>query len=360
MIERVGWNGQHFALPDGTVFSPSGAQQPDIVFQRIPRRCSPRGTFKGWKRKVARRLAGQALAEFVLCLAFAAPLLALTNRVGNFGFELVGGKGTGKSSLQQLMSSVLGALQGEDGHYWVSFDATPNALEQSMAGFSDLPLILEEANLFVAGETARTRGNNFKALAFRLGGGSEKARFDQGQPKEFRLIFLTSSNERLAKLMNINSEAARAAEDRLITLPIEGRPHGVLDFVPSGTANASQFIADLVAAADAHHGHAIRRFLSHLVQERADDERRLRAEIVRRMASFREKAGVDPNAGSAVRVADAFGLVFAAGALAKRYGALPRAFRTGGHSQRLFSSGPQSGPQVAADVGERWRRMPNH
>lgn len=42
------------------------------------------------------------------------------------------------------------------------------------------------------------------------------------------------------------------------------------------------------------------------------------------MIKFRQTVGVDSNDGSAVRVADAFGLVYAAGKLSQQYGILPR------------------------------------
>lgn len=331
VVEKVGWNGPHFALPDGTVFSPPEVRTPLLAFNPVTGRCSVRGDFRKWRRKVARKLTGQSLAEFAMCLAFAPPLLALTNRVGNFGFELVGVKGTGKSRIQQLVSSALGgATQGEDGHYWVSFDATPNALEQMMQGFSDLLLVLEEANLFLAGETPRVRGNAFKALAFRMGNGSTKARFDQAIQRETRLLIFSSSNEPLAELIGLSSEAARAAEDRLITIPLlASRAHGVFDFIPEKHPNGDSFIAELISNADEHHGHAIRRFLTSLVADRARDEVALRAKIADLIVEFRMRAGANLANGSAIRVADAFGLVYAAGVLAKEYTVLPGEYRPG-------------------------------
>lgn len=331
LIENIGWNGCHFALPDGTVFSPENSVPGEVIFDRLYNRCAKRGTLRKWKRRVATPLAGQNIATFVLSLAFAAPILKLTNRVGNFGFELVGPKGTGKSTFQQIMSSVLGgAIQGEDGHYWTSFDATPGGLEQAMASHSDLPMILEEANLYIAGESPRVRGEHFKALAFRLGGGFDKRRYGHGAAGEFRFVYLTSSNEPLAELIGRDSEAARAAADRLITIPIPAdRPHGLFDSIPDGFTSGSDFARTLIAAADLNHGHAIRRFLRRLVNARATNEGRLKSDIAALIARFCEKAEVDTTDGSAMRVAEAFGIVYAAGEVARRYGALPQRLRCG-------------------------------
>lgn len=331
LIENVGWNGCHFALPDGTVFSPEINPAGEVLFDRISNRCAERGTLGGWKRRVAEPLVDQRIGTFVLCAAFAAPILKLKNRVGNFGFELVGPKGKGKSTFQQIMSSVLGgATQGEDGHYWTSFDATPGGLEQTMASHSDLPMILEEANLYIAGESSRVRGAHFQALAFRFAGGSDRRRLGSGATGEYRFVYVTSSNESLFDLIGRNSESASAATDRLITIQIPpDRRHGLFDSIPDEFSSGSDFAKALIAAADQNHGNAIRRFLQKLVEARASDEVKLKKDIAAMIARFCEKAHVDTSNGSAVRVAEAFGIVYAAGELAKRYGALPKRMRCG-------------------------------
>lgn len=325
-VEQIGWNGDHFALPDGTVFSPEGVTAGDVLFAPMPRRCAKRGTLRGWKRDVASPLAGQAIPVFALCFAYTGSILSLTKRAGNFGMELVGGKGIGKSTVQQLAASAIGGVcQGEDGHYWQTLDTTLNALEISMADHSDLPMILEEANLFLAGSSPRVRADNFTAIAFRLANGTEKARYGGAQPREFRFVYLTSSNDSLQTLIGTNSPSAAAARDRMMTIPIaSSRPHGVFDSIPQKFASGGAFAAALISAADQHHGSSIRQFLAQLVKARARDEAALRRDIEGWVAEFQAKAKVDRNDGSASRVAEAFGLVYAAGKLAVGYQALPR------------------------------------
>lgn len=330
-IEQVGWNGSCFALPDGTVFAPDGDATGEVLIDPIPERCTARGTLKGWKRDVASPLAGQSIPIFALCFAYTAPILSIAKRSGNFGFEIVGGKGAGKSTVQQLASSVLGGvIQGEDGHYWQTFDTTLTALDNAMAGHSDLPMILEEANLFFAGSSNRVRADNFLAVAFRLANGTEKARHGTAPLREFRFVYLTSSNEPLANLIGIDSASAAAAKGRLITIPIaSARRHGVFDHIPTTFASGGEFAAAVIAAADMHHGVSIRKFLPLLVEARATDEGALRGDIERWVTSFVTKAKVDRNDGSATRVAEAFGLVYAASKLAIRYKALPASLRCG-------------------------------
>ena len=324
VIERVGWNGGSFALPDGSVFSSDG--EPFIVaFEKLQNKCSVKGTLQGWKKNVARPLEGQHLAIFTLMLAFMPPLLALTQRVGNFGFEIVGQKGTGKSTLQHLMSSILGgAIQGDDGHYWISLDTTLNAIEDVMPVHSDLPIIMDEANLLAADATRQVKAARFQAIAFKLGYGSQKGRLGFPATRDYRLGFLISSNEPLASLIGTN-ESARAAADRLITLPLdEDHHHGVFDYVPDGFDSASMFARALIAAANEHHGTAIRSYLDQLTKTRGADETALKREIESYLGMFRSQVGVDGHDGSVLRIVDAFGLVYAAGRIAQRFKVLPR------------------------------------
>lgn len=198
-----------------------------------------------------------------------------------------------------------------------------------MAVHSDMVLLLDEANLFGMGETARALAAMFKDVAFKLGSGTTKARMGS-EGGEKRLLFLSTSNEPLASLIGEHSEGAKAAADRLITIPIpEDRPYGVLDFVPAGYSSPGAFVDAVMSATQNYCGQALPRFLAKLVNERARDEAGLRRKIAGFMEVFRERSGVDNNSGSARRIADAFGLVYAAGKLAEKYRAIPRHYNCG-------------------------------
>jgi hypothetical protein len=301
-----------------------------VLFQADPVKCSKAGSPKGWRDGVAKPLIGQHLASFMLMTAFAAPLLDLTSRVGNFGYELVGEGGKGKSTLQQIMSSVAGgALPSAPGVYWITCNATANGLERAMVAHSDHPMILEEAALYAARGNGRSRGSEFKELVFRLSDGRSKSRFNQPQQTSHRFIYVMSSNQSLAEvLQGGHAIENNAAADRLMTLRIgDDRPHGIFDFLPEDYTDGADFLESLKTAIGDHYGLALPHFASRLVQDRADDEIRLKRRIKRLLTKFQTQVGANPNDGSEMRVVEAFGLSYAAGMVAKGYNILPSGFQ---------------------------------
>ena len=351
VIEKVGWNASHFALPDGSVFPcDEGARAPTSI-DIVRGKCDKLGTLKQWRNQVSKPLKKQPFATFLLMTAFMPPILELSSRYGNIGFEIVGGKGTGKSTLQYLVASAYGDIrQSTRGHYWTTLDTTFNGLEAAMKSHADLLIIMDEANLLAADAAPKVRSDLFKALAFKLGSGSIKDRYNQSAETDYRLGFIISSNEPLAQLLGQGSESARAAADRLLTLPVGAdKKHGIFDVLPHRYSSGSAFAQALLAAAEKNHGHAMPRYLSCLVEAKKQDEGSLRKDIQAYLEDFRKHAGVNLNDGSAVRVADAFGLVYAAGALAKKYGVLHKRLKPGAaalHCYRLHIE-QMVDPQIA-------------
>jgi hypothetical protein len=326
LLERPGWSGAHFALADGRVFSPPDSKQPIVLFPPDTTKCASAGTPKAWKKELCEALAGQHLCVFMMTIPFAPPLLSLTTRIDNFGFELVGEGGTGKSTLQQLMATVAGgAMPNAPGHYWVDCNTTANALEPTMMTHSDQVIIMDEQALFAGGATDKAWAKSMQELVFKLAAGTSKARFPRGRQSEHRLIYVMSSNKPLERILGGGDAAvAAAAADRLITLNMDDhRPHGVFDHVPNGWESASAFAEALKNAAANHYGLAFPRFIRPLVKRRARDEKKLRRRIAKYLEEFRRAAAADPNDGSALRVVDAFGICYAAGKLAQKFKILP-------------------------------------
>ena len=323
----VGWNGaKFFVLPDRSIQQdPSEGQ----IFETLETTADEQsaGSRKTWKSEVATPLIGHPIPTFALAFSFMPPILALTSRNMNVLFEYVSPPSRGKTSVQQIAASVWGSPSRFRGKsYLVAMDTTVNGLEATMEEHCDLPIIMDEANQFAAESSPKARAVAFQSIAFKLASGSEKQRFNQAaSDPAYRLGFLSSTNDPLSQMLGQGSEAAMAARERLLTIPIDRkRPYGVLESVPEGFDNCAAFIDHLVKTAEVNHGHAGRRFIKHLVVERANDEQALRDRISSLVRRFREEAGIDCNDGSTVRVSEAFGLVYAAGEIAKGYGCLPK------------------------------------
>ncbi len=321
LVERTGWTINHFALPDGTV---PGFKRAKALFEPASY-VGSKGSMNDWLTNVAEPLVGQHFMSFLLMTAFAPTILQLTDRVNNFGFELVGKGGCGKSTALHIMASVCGpAVSGDGNNYWASLNATNAGLEKMMPRFNNLPMLLDEANLSVGSGEARAK-NLFRQLIFQLADGRTKSNFFNPKQEAYRTIYVTSANQALASLIASGDAATNAAAaDRLITLKLdERRPYGTFDFLPKGVGDGTQLASRLKAAIAENYGRPIRGFVKRLVKARVADEKALRKSISSWTNKFVAAVGADRNDGSATRVAEAFGIVYAAGELAKQYRVLP-------------------------------------
>lgn len=124
------------------------------------------------------------------------PIIVAPGRAG------AGPKGVGKSTLQRLAAAVVGGGVEQPGrNYWISANTTSNGLEAAFPEHDDLPMILEELNLFAAGETERNRATKIDELVFRLSDGSTKARFGSNAQRSYRFVYIASTNEPLAHVL---------------------------------------------------------------------------------------------------------------------------------------------------------------
>lgn len=325
LIEHPGWTNGCFALPNGRLLAPEGSAAVRLFAPDFGR-CDSSGTLGEWLR-VVEQLRDQHLAVFLLMTAFVAPLLELTHRSGNFGFELCGRAGNGKTTLLQLMASVAGrAVMGSGPVYFGSCNTTVNALEQRAQTHRDLPLLLDDATLFAAAQSGSPRASQFKHFVFSLAQGETKARYN-GERHQFRTTFIVTTNVPLSDVIaDLAAAEVGATGDRLLSVDLDLRDNGNFDFVPDSFANSGALARHMIEGIASHYGTAMPRYLEQLVRLRAEDERDLREKIQRRADEFITMVAADRSDGSAVRVAEAFGLVRVAGRLAQHFGALPSCF----------------------------------
>lgn len=324
---RPGWCDKKFALLNGTVLSRSSPDRSIVGFEVQPNSTNRAGSHAKWIEHVAAPLAGFHLPEFCLMLMFAAPLLRYASMPFNFGFELAGPPATGKSTLAKVCASVAGPVGGGDATYVTTMNATVNSLDASMEQYSDMPMILEEANLLTLG-AGSAADRKYAELVFRLAEGRSKRRYRSQDNARARFVWLATSNIGWPQLArHLDAHTTRAVADRMITLPIPSIAQGgIYGDELEDVEQLSTLSRIVVESADKHHGTAIRKFVTFLQREMKQIESRsLTDRIELLIAEFCEAANkrVDADA----RLSRAFGLVYAAGVIAVECGALPDVFK---------------------------------
>lgn len=347
VASRIGWSGPNFAFPSGTLITSRGASTGDIAFSPISNRDGTSGSAKAWRKHVARPLAGQPLASFAMMIPFAAPLLRIVDHPTNFGFEFAGSGGIGKSTICKLAMSAIGPME----NMTISMNATANAIDQLMSEFNDQVMMLEEWNI-MALQGGANAGREAARLAFVMGDGTSKRRFDASTNGRVRFLWLTSTNRPLPLMLEgIDPETAKAALDRTLTIAIPGeREHGIFDRPNERYSSVAEMAEGLAQAAGEYHGTAFRKYLAKLILKRRKDPEALRSRLVATQRHFVEKILESGDASTHRRVIEAFGLVYAAGRVAKHFKVLPAEFDCMGAVEQAYGLHVASRSAVATPV----------
>ena len=107
-VDRIGWHGQVFVLPDDEVFGETAGER--ILLQAnnsASHAFKTTGDLQGWQESIARYCAGNSRLAFALSAAFAAPLLHLAGLEGG-GFHFRGESSRGKTTALHVAGSVWG------------------------------------------------------------------------------------------------------------------------------------------------------------------------------------------------------------------------------------------------------------
>lgn len=298
----MGWSGKAFVFPDEVI----GDASAEIVFQadgRAGDECAVHGSLDGWRANVARLAVGNSLMLVSLSAAFAGPLLRDCH-AENGGIHVVGNSSSGKSTLLKAAVSVWG---GRD--YRRSWRATSNGLEGAAALHNDALLALDE----ISEAAPRDVGS----IVYMLGNGASKTRATRtggSRPTtRWRVVVMSTGEFSLGATMEEGGSRQKAGHAvRLLDLPAN-RQHGVFDDLHEFTSGAL-LSNHLQSAAEAHFGHAARRFISEMITDPTDHAAAL-AEL-RESAHF-DLPGMDQQE---VRAAARFALLAYAGELASHYG----------------------------------------
>ncbi|MNZ23756.1 hypothetical protein D3C78_408810 [compost metagenome] len=305
LVTRLGWHGDAYLLPDRQVgqsgehlhFYEAGAQLPPI---------SQAGTPEQWQRQIGALCVGNHRLAFVVCAAFAGPLLHLLGAESG-GFHLYGDSSGGKTTHLQVAASVWGGPR-----LVRSWRSTDNALESIAAAHSDGLLVLDEIGMCdprIIGETV-----------YMLGNGTGKARAnDRGQVgkqvQEWRLLFLSTGEKTLAQHMAEAHKELKAGMDvRLLAVPADaGKGLGLFEALHD-FADAASLSDALKARVSKYYGTPALAFLSALCEP--GKLRGYVAVIRSTVDRFVSESLPSDASGQAQRAAARFALAAAAGELA--------------------------------------------
>lgn len=309
LVTRLGWHGDAYLLQDRQIgqsaehlhFYEAGAQLPPI---------SQAGTLEQWQQQIGALCVGNNRLTFVVCVAFAGPLLHLLGHESG-GFHLYGDSSGGKTTHLQVAASVWGGPR-----LVRSWRSTDNALESIAAAHSDGLLVLDEIGMCdprIIGETV-----------YMLGNGTGKARAnDRGQAgrqvQEWRLLFLSTGEKTLAQHMaEAHKELKAGMEVRLLAVPADASKGMGLFEALHGFDDAAALSDALKARVGKFYGAPALAFLSALCKP--GQCLGYLAVLRRTVERFTNQVLPASASGQAQRAAARFGLAAAAGELATALG----------------------------------------
>jgi len=306
-VEKVGWHGGVYILPDVTIGQESAEDH--FVLQGLTRgnegyRC--RETLRAWQEMIARLCVGNSRLVLAVAMAFAASMLTLLDHEGG-GIHLRGPSSEGKTTTLQVGASVWGEPTRIE-----SWRATCNALEGVAALHNDNVLLLDELKEIDPREAG--------GAAYLLANGSGKRR---GRPQggtrprlTWRTLFLSTGEISLAQHVEAAGLRVHAGQEvRLIDLPADaGGKHGLFEDL-HGYASGQVFADEMRGRVQQAYGTAGRAFLEKMVEDRPRAIDEVRVILDAFLAHVPLTA-----TGQVRRVASKFGLIGAAGELATAWG----------------------------------------
>lgn len=308
-VERVGWQGQAFVLPDQS-FGESTSGERVYLALDLEHAFRVQGTLPEWQREVGQHAQGNSRLTFALSCAFAAPLLG---RLGmeSGGFHLYGQSSKGKTTCVEAAGSVWGGPV-----YRETWRATCNGLEAIAMSHCDCLLILDEQGQALPKEAGE--------VAYLLANGVDKARarktLEARARRRWQTFFLSTGEITLSDRMREDGRAPKSGQDvRMVDIPV--LPEGLDQVFERWEGfESSKALADhLRLATRRQYGTAARAFLERLCL--AQDDAILNWESRKRTwARAHLPRGADSQVG---RVVDRFALVALAGELAREWGIAP-------------------------------------
>lgn len=316
-VDRIGWHGPMFVLPDSTIgdMAGSGAAIAGAELVVLQATATPpvfqvAGTLKDWQRRVAAVCRGNSRLMFAVSVALAGPLLHLIGEE-NGGFHLWGSSSIGKTVALRVATSIYGMDLG-------SWRTTDNGLEGLARNHNDLLLTLDEIGQCPAQVVSE--------IAYLLGNGTGKSRMRRdtsARPSTtWRLLFLSTGEVALAAKLGEDGRGKRPMAGqtvRVVEVPADaGAGLGLFERL-HGEPDAAALAVAITSATKECCGTAGREFLELLTANL--DRAANRVKLLR--SAFIEAHRPEGADGQVLRVLGRFALVAAAGELAVDMEVLP-------------------------------------
>lgn len=315
LVERLGWFGDAFLLPDQIIGSP-----PELLHYYSEGnsvcKISQNKAVTDWVSSISRYCQNNSLPTLSICSAFAAPLLNILN-YEPCGFHFVGDSSLGKSTLLNIAASVYGKPKD----YVKSWRATDNALEATAAAHSDCLLPLDEIGQIdprIVGETV-----------YMLGNGEGKSRANEqgrsrGVEHRWRLVFLSSGEKTLQDHMGEAGRKPQAGmEARLLTIPAnlhndrEKRLRlGIYEDTHTFTDGAS-LSEHFNSHCNSVYGSVLVEYLNEI--SKSEVKEKVISKVARLRNNFADSLTDSNSSGQVRRAADKFALLAAAGEMATQF-----------------------------------------
>ncbi|WP_292071937.1 DUF927 domain-containing protein [Mesorhizobium sp.] len=314
VASRPGWvNDNIYVFGDGTLIREDGLDSEILITFEPDGRFTPVGEITAWKAGVGTIVGGEPLATFLLSYAFVGPLLRFAPAyIVNPSVEVVGPRECGKTTFAILAASVYAG----DPHSHVGGGDTCNFSEMSFDELRrprrDSMLFLDEQNEMDA--SLKSSGK----MAFKQSSSSGRRRPGQKPDKDVNVALLSTANEASRDAMQGSADSVAAAGSRTCTITFDGP---IMTVCPEGFSDPQEAMHQLREFCDQQYGTAGRKFVAAVAKHsKGEGADALREKIKLFIDEFRSWI---PSKKAPARVVNTFALTYAAGRLARKWGALP-------------------------------------
>jgi hypothetical protein len=328
-----GWHGSTLVFPDksfGESKLPTETSFVDLDVQMIAK-YRTRGPLQDWQDRIWALCQGNSRLIFALSLAAAPLILPLVKGPRSGGFQLVGLPETGKTCAAMVAGSFWGCHRAEgrrEKGFAESWNTTEGKIEVTALAHNHSLLILDETKR--AGKNDSDRGKNVLNMTVGLAEHTERERLtNSGSARSCCCYFFSTSNYSLDELAEkAQIEVDDAERGRLVDIVLPSGGYGLYENLHGFDTGAS-LTDELKVRSGQFYGTPRHEFAKQLGTDRKEDKQHLKSWLHGRRRQYlkelkrevdkllRQTPGAKP---PLQRASGKFATVFAAGALAIKYG----------------------------------------